>query len=43
MSEPRQLRFQGVDELAEWVGRHLGYSDWLPRRACVAEPRGLFG
>jgi acyl dehydratase len=29
MSESRQLRFQGVDELAEWVGRHLGYSDWL--------------
>ena len=29
MSEFRQLRFRGVDELAEWVGRHLGYSDWL--------------
>jgi acyl dehydratase len=29
MTDPRQLRFQGVDELAGWVGRHLGYSDWL--------------
>jgi hypothetical protein len=43
MSESRQPRFQGVDELAEWVGRHLGDSDWLPKPACVAEPRGLFG
>jgi acyl dehydratase len=29
MSESRQLRFRGLDELAEWAGRHLGYSDWL--------------
>jgi acyl dehydratase len=29
MNDSRQLRFQGIDELAGWVGRHLGYSDWL--------------
>ncbi|HEY3881014.1 MAG TPA: MaoC family dehydratase [Trebonia sp.] len=29
MNDSRQLCFQGIDELAGWVGRHLGYSDWL--------------
>jgi acyl dehydratase len=29
MSESRPLRLAGTGELAAWVGRHLGYSDWL--------------
>jgi acyl dehydratase len=29
MSESGPLRIRGIDELSAWVGRHLGYSDWL--------------